>query len=78
MHAVIDFTGEAKEVCAFTEINLRIFIFDDSKNLVSKLPYNEFNMNKVKGMDIPIVEKFDQSSCEPTREPLLLSRLRVR
>lgn len=81
MKAVIDFTEVAKEHCAFDRNNLRIFITDNEGNLIETRPYNSYEYERVTGMNIPIVERMDTSSCRISLEPsrvILLSRLRVK
>ncbi len=79
MIAVIDFTKDAKEFCALDRNNLRIFITDDNGNEIETRPYNTYEYERIKNMNIPIVEKMDTSSCRiPLKDPMFFGRLQIK
>ena len=79
MRAEIDFSKESKDFCAFDSWNLRIFIFDNEDNLIEIRPFNDFELDKVKEMEIPILWKIDTGSCEiPVDDLIFFARMKVK
>jgi len=76
MYAVIDFCEIAKERCVFADFLLRIYIYEDD-TLIEVLPYNSYNLEKVRKLLIPIVFKADYGECIPKEGDILLGRLRL-
>jgi hypothetical protein len=72
MYATIDFSKDAKELCLWKEICLKIFIKDEDGNIIEELPYNSYNMEKVKELMIPIIENPDIPECRKFPEKMLL------
>ncbi len=77
LFAVIDFTEDAKEACAFDSWNLRIFIYEGNQ-LIESMEFNQANHEKVKSMEMPIYMKTDTSRCNIPSDMILFGRLRIR
>ncbi|HDH44849.1 MAG TPA: hypothetical protein ENG66_05600 [Thermococcus sp.] len=76
--AIIDFTEDAKKFCTFDPWNLKIFIYDEQGNLDEVMDFNQFNLKKVREMEIPVVWKLDTTSCKIPRRTLLLYIMKYR
>lgn len=74
--AIVDFIPEAKRYCCFDETTLRIFLKDEKGNIIEELPYNSYNIEKLKNEEIPIIFRMDTSSCSKIpKKMFILGRL---
>lgn len=74
--AVVDYSEEAKKYCCFNDATLKIFLKNEKGFIVGVMDYNEFNIERLKKREIPIIYREDTSSCRKIpKKMLILSRI---
>lgn len=75
-YAIVDFSDEAKEFCAFDRINIIVKVYSKGQ-LVEKHWYSEEVINDLHSRGIPVVYVLDTSSCQMPQEMILFGRVKV-